>query len=69
MGLNILFFRFSLSLNMELLSFIPVSLDLTTSIIILILTLMGAYWFWLKPRLSSSTKSDDVIRTIKNLQA
>lgn len=53
---------------MELFSFLPVSLDMVTSIIILIITFIGFYWFWLKPRLSSSTKPDEIIKTIKNLQ-
>jgi hypothetical protein len=53
---------------MELFSFIPISLDITTSVTISILTFIGVYWFWLKPRLASSTKSEDVIKTIKNLQ-
>lgn len=54
---------------MELSSFIPASFDAMTSIIILIITFIVFYWFWLKPRLSSSTKPDDIIKTIKNIQA
>jgi len=53
---------------MELFSFIPASVDITTLIIILILTLIGVYWFWLKPSLSSSTPSNDIIKTINDLQ-
>jgi hypothetical protein len=53
---------------MELFSFLPISLDISTSIVILILTLIGIYWFWFKPRSSLSTKSEDMIKTIKTLQ-
>ena len=54
---------------MELFSFLPASLDASTSIIILIITLIGVYWFWFKPRSSNLAKSEDVIKTIKNLQS
>jgi hypothetical protein len=56
------------SLHMELFSFLPMSLDINTSIIILIFTLIGIYWFWFKPRSSVPIKSEDVIKTIRNLQ-
>ena len=53
---------------MGLFSFLFDSLDASTSIIVLIITLIGVYWFWFKPRSSKPTKSEDVIKTIKNLQ-
>jgi hypothetical protein len=53
---------------MELFSYIPTSLDITTSIVVLILTVIFIYWYWIKPSLSSSTKPKDVITTIKTLQ-
>lgn len=53
---------------MGLFSWLLASFDLSTTIITVILLIIGLYWFWIRPRLSSSSSSDDVLKTIKNLQ-
>ena len=63
-----LHFRFFSRPDMELFSFLPVSLDFTTSIAISVLTLLGVYWFWLKPRGTQTTRNDVFIRPIQPLK-
>ena len=46
---------------MDLFSF--TNFDITTSIFVLVITVIGVYWFWLKSRLSSPTNSQAVIKT------
>ena len=53
---------------MELFSLFSMSFDMTSSVVITIIALIGVYWFWFKPRSSSSTKPEDMIKTIRNLQ-
>ncbi|CAF0827749.1 unnamed protein product [Rotaria sordida] len=53
---------------MELFSFVFTSFDIATSIVLLIITLIGVYWFWLKPRVSSLSKSNDVKDTLRNFK-
>ena len=53
---------------MELFSFVFTSFDIATSIVLLIITLIGVYWFWLKPRVSSSSNPNDVKDTLWNFK-
>ncbi|CAF0881398.1 unnamed protein product [Adineta steineri] len=49
--------------------FIPfLAFDITSTIVVLIITVIGIYWFWLKPRLSSSNNSNDILKTIRPLR-
>ncbi|CAF3540558.1 unnamed protein product, partial [Adineta steineri] len=49
--------------------FIPfLAFDITSTIVISIITVIGIYWFWLKPRLSSSNNSNDILKTIRPLK-
>ncbi|CAF4390704.1 unnamed protein product, partial [Adineta steineri] len=55
-----------LSLNMGFIPFL--AFDKTTTIVVSIITVIGIYWFWLKPRLSSSNNSNDILKTIRPLK-
>lgn len=52
---------------MGLISWIPISFDTSTSIAVLLVTLVSFYWFWLKPRLSSSKKIDATLEKFRPL--